>query len=97
MKRIIMVLAASAALATLAPPAHAQNYPWCEYLGSGMGGAKNCGFVSFEQCIASARGNGGDCRRNTMYTPPPGDRTEFAAAPLRHHPARRKQRPHGNS
>jgi Protein of unknown function (DUF3551) len=61
------------AAAVVATPARAQNYPWCEYLGGGMmGGGKNCGFISFEQCMESARGNGNDCRPNTMYTPPPG-------------------------
>lgn len=57
-------------------PAQAQNYPWCEYLGGELGGGRNCGFVSFEQCMESARGNGNDCRLNTMYTPPPGPRHE---------------------
>src|SRR5450755_5178659 len=51
--------------------AEAQNYPWCEYLGGGMGGGggRNCGFISFEQCMDSARGNGNDCRQNTQYVP----------------------------
>lgn len=61
----------AAALGT-ASGAKAQNYPWCEYLGGDFGGARNCGFISFEQCRASAWGNGGDCRLNTTYTPPPG-------------------------
>ena len=32
--------------------AAAQNYPWCAS-GSCKGGARSCGFVSFEQCMAS--------------------------------------------
>jgi hypothetical protein len=71
MKRMFSVLGLTVA-AAITTPVQAQNYPWCEYLGSGMGGARNCGFVSYEQCMASAFGNGGDCRPNTLYTPPPG-------------------------
>jgi hypothetical protein len=73
--------------------AKAQNYPWCEYLSGEMGGARNCGFISFEQCMASAWGNGGDCRINTTYTPPPGphDQMRAGASPRAiHHHARRK-------
>jgi hypothetical protein len=47
-------------------PAKAMNYPWCGYDG---GGGTNCGFVSFEQCMASISGNGGFCNRNTQYIP----------------------------
>jgi hypothetical protein len=43
--------------------------PWCtEYGGSGRGGS-NCGFYSFEQCMANAWGNGGFCRRNAFEDP----------------------------
>jgi hypothetical protein len=72
MKLIFSVVGILIATAAMNRPAAAQNYPWCEYLGSGMGGAKNCGFVSFQQCMQSAWGNGGDCRQNPMYEPPPG-------------------------
>jgi hypothetical protein len=37
-----------------------------------MGGAKNCGFVTFEQCMENVRGIGGFCQRNDWYRPPPG-------------------------
>jgi hypothetical protein len=73
--------------------AHAQNYPWCEYLGGGMGGGggRNCGFISFEQCMESARGNGNDCRQNTQYVPPPGEHSGYTAVPGAHprHKARK--------
>ncbi len=74
---ILGILVAAACLDT---PAQAQNYPWCEYLGGGMGGggSRNCGFISFEQCMASARGNGSDCRLNTQYVPPPGEHPQAA-------------------
>ena len=58
---------ALAAIATGAP-AQAQNYPWCAYW-AGTGGARNCGFVSFEQCMATARGAGASCQRNAGYEP----------------------------
>jgi hypothetical protein len=71
MKHLPIALGLLAAAPFFAAPAQAQNYPWCEYI-TGTGGARNCGFVNFEQCMESARGNGGDCRVNTLYTPPPG-------------------------
>jgi uncharacterized protein DUF3551 len=56
-----------------APAARAQNYPWCAlYNGGGVGGGTNCGFVSYEQCMATANGLGKFCVRNTQYVPPPG-------------------------
>jgi hypothetical protein len=65
-----------------APRAEAQNYPWCAYYSSGDdGGGTNCGFITFEQCMATARGLGSNCQPNTQYVPPPGP-----------HPAIRVQR-----
>jgi hypothetical protein len=44
--------------------AHAREYPWCaRYDWS----TYNCGFVSFEQCLATVRGIGGFCERNPRY------------------------------
>ena len=34
----------------------------------------NCGFVSFQQCMATVSGIGGFCVRNTLYQPPAGPR-----------------------
>jgi len=43
------------------------DYPWCEYyMGSGRGGS-SCYFTSYEQCMASARGNGAYCSPNPQY------------------------------
>jgi len=59
------------AVMVLGTPAHAQNYPWCaQYSGRALGGAMNCGFVSFAQCMATVSGIGGFCVQNTMYQPP---------------------------
>jgi hypothetical protein len=79
MKLSLSTLALIAAAAALVTPARAQNYPWCAiYSGGAVGGGTNCGFVSYEQCMATARGLGSFCYRNTQYVPPPG--AAFAAA-----------------
>jgi hypothetical protein len=50
--------------------AEAQNYPWCaDYAGFG---SQNCGFATFQQCLAALSGNGGFCNANTQYVPPAG-------------------------
>jgi Protein of unknown function (DUF3551) len=73
MKLLLSALAVIAASAAPGAPAHAQNYPWCAlYNGGGAGGGTNCGFVSFAQCMATARGLGSFCYMNTQYVPPPG-------------------------
>jgi hypothetical protein len=58
------------------PSAAAVIYPWCaNYSGRGMAGAQNCGFVSFNQCLATVRGVGGTCGPNPFYQPyPPSPR-----------------------
>jgi Protein of unknown function (DUF3551) len=60
---------AIAAMAALARPAAAIEYPWCaQYGGEDGDGGRNCGFVSREQCMETARGMGGFCERNLFYT-----------------------------
>src|SRR5262245_8275804 len=54
-----------------ASPASATNYPWCTTGAMQEFGARNCGFVSFEQCMDTARGNGQNCDRNPFYEEPP--------------------------
>jgi hypothetical protein len=39
---------------------------WCAQYGGGSGGT-NCGFYSFQQCMAAISGNGGFCRQNGFY------------------------------
>jgi hypothetical protein len=57
--------------------------PWCaEYSGGGGGGGgggTNCGFYSFEQCLATVRGIGGFCVRNPFEISGPG----YASEPRR--------------
>ncbi len=67
-----LLLALVGAATMLGSPARAQNYPWCaQYSGRALGGAQNCGFVSFAQCMATVWGIGGFCVQNNMYQPPP--------------------------
>jgi len=41
-------------------------YQWCADYNNTTG---NCGFDTFEQCMESARGNGGGCIPNPRYNP----------------------------
>ena len=55
-------------LPLVSSPAAAQaNRPWCaQYYG--FGGATNCGFTSYQQCMMTAGpGTGAWCVRNPMY------------------------------
>jgi hypothetical protein len=63
------LFAVAAALAAIATPAGAQNYPWCAHYGTPYDDT-SCGFVSYEQCMASVSGVGGFCERNDTYRPP---------------------------
>ena len=58
---------ALAAMSSLSEPAAAAiEYPWCVQYG-GRGGGRNCGFVSYDQCMMTARGAGGMCQQNLFY------------------------------
>lgn len=72
MRRIAIsaVLAMPLLLGAFAPAA-AREYPWCaRYDWS----TYNCGFVSFQQCLATIRGIGGRCEPNPRFVPPQGRR-----------------------
>jgi hypothetical protein len=71
MKMALFALAMAGATIAIGTPAQAQNYPWCAYW-TGTGGARNCGFVSYEQCMQTARGAGATCEANTQYNPREG-------------------------
>jgi hypothetical protein len=63
-----LALLALAALAALdLRPAAAANRPWC-FLDTGKS-ATSCSFISFEQCMETARGLGGICKQNPSYQP----------------------------
>jgi hypothetical protein len=70
----LFALAALVATITFGSGAKAQNYPWCAFYDAGDE-AIVCGFVSFEQCLATVRGIGGFCDRNNLYQ---------AAVPVKH-------------
>ncbi|HVY59775.1 MAG TPA: DUF3551 domain-containing protein [Xanthobacteraceae bacterium] len=69
-----------------ARPAHAgdwwwsANYPWCAYYY--LYGGSNCGFSTFEQCMATVSGVGGICNRNPSYA---------ASVPPKHNPPPRRR------
>ena len=73
MTRLLFITGIFAAVLCIAKPAEAQNYPWCAIYSGGMGGGgTNCGFVTFQQCMETARGLGSFCQPNTQYQPPSG-------------------------
>jgi hypothetical protein len=69
MRPMLVVLGIIVGTGAISTGAEAQNYPWCAYYGGQMGGSSNCGFVSFQQCMATLSGMGGFCDRNTQYVP----------------------------
>ena len=60
------VLAASSARAYELPY---DPYPWCAVYGGDMSGTSNCGFLTWEQCMATVSGVGGTCEPNQFYNP----------------------------
>ncbi len=70
MKTFLFTCAVLIGITGVSTHADAQNYPWCAYYGGGdMGGGTNCGFTTFDQCMATVSGIGGYCARNTQYVP----------------------------
>ena len=58
MKLSLFILGVFAALVSIEKPAAAQNYPWCAYYDVWQG-ATNCGFSTYQQCMATVSGVGG--------------------------------------
>ena len=83
MRVALFGLGVLAATFSLAAAAEAQNYPWCSQFADGAG--TNCGFSSYEQCMATARGSGGYCEQNNMYKPA-GAAPHAARGKHRHRP-----------
>lgn len=69
MRSLLLILGVVVGTATLGGGVNAQNYPWCAEYGTDMGGSRNCGFSTYEQCMAALSGNGGFCNRNSQYVP----------------------------
>ena len=74
--RVVVTALALFALATWLDnrPSAAQtfrHYPWClDYSDVDGGGATNCGFVTYQQCMDTRLGAGGRCYENPAYQPP---------------------------
>ena len=86
MLRAALTALCLAAFAAVVPArsARAQTliiYPWCTTGASAEFGARNCGFDTFEQCLASARGNGQSCEPNPNYQGPPATPKRAARKP----------------
>jgi uncharacterized protein DUF3551 len=69
---LIAIVTASAALAASASPGSAQesfyNKRFCAQGGGGRGsGIPDCSYNTWEQCVASARGNGRYCAENSFW------------------------------
>jgi len=81
MKFPLFALSVIAAAAVFTSAAEAQNYPWCLRMNFGDE-AVNCGFDSFEQCMASLSGGGasGYCIQNNTYKPPPAESSQSESA-----------------
>jgi hypothetical protein len=84
------LLFVTALVASVPHSAKAEIYrPWCaQYYGFG-GGGTNCGFISYEQCMMTARGAGAWCVQNPWYLAY-GDGSQKTAATARR--ARSQQR-----
>jgi hypothetical protein len=68
---ILFTLAVVTAASAVMPAAQADPYKWCAQYGGGRGGGgRNCGFVTYEQCMQTIQGMGGFCERNAFYTGP---------------------------
>jgi hypothetical protein len=63
----LIVLATSSLLDVR--PSYAEIYrPWCAVYSGNRGGARNCGFISFQQCMMTAGpGTGASCYRNPWF------------------------------
>jgi Protein of unknown function (DUF3551) len=78
MRLLVLLLATSAGIVWIGTRAEAQN---CALESKGDGADLNCGFISFEQCMATVRGIGGFCMQNNTYQ-----------APSRPHPSVQRRR-----
>lgn len=71
MRSLLLVLPALLALTAFTPSqSHADPYPWCALYGGDEAGATNCGFLTWNQCMATVSGIGGYCEPNQFYTGP---------------------------
>ncbi len=69
MRPLLFLLGIYVGALAMGTRAEAQNYPWCALYRDG--GAQNCGFTTFEQCMETVRGTGAFCNENTQYVARP--------------------------
>jgi hypothetical protein len=74
---VLATLVLSTTVLAQAPASALPNdpYPWCAVYSGRMGGASNCGFSTWNQCMATVSGIGGFCRPNQFYNPRQASRT----------------------
>ena len=66
-----VAIAGIAFVASVQPSSSVVIYPWCAHYGGRVGGgAANCGFTTWEQCMATVSGTQGTCEMNPWYEPP---------------------------
>jgi len=84
MRLLLFALGLCISIVGAAKNADAQNYPWCAQYNDGSGGM-NCGFTTFQQCLADVSGIGGFCIQNNTYQPPqvPRPRARGTSSSLR--------------
>jgi hypothetical protein len=83
MRLLLFILGVFATVICIEKPAEAQDYPWCADYGPAFG-ATNCGFATFQQCLATVSGIGGSCEPNTMYRPAPESHPSTKRRPRQH-------------
>jgi hypothetical protein len=70
MRLLLFLLGVFVAVICAEKPAEAQNGGWCAYYNFDRGGATNCGFATFQQCLAAVSGVGGNCGPSPYYQTP---------------------------
>src|SRR5215216_2172980 len=65
------IIAAPVLLLESISGAGAQNYAWCAQYNMRGGGERNCGFVSWQQCMATVSGVGGYCEQTLCISRSP--------------------------
>ena len=71
MRPLLFILGIFAAAICIVQPAEADG-AWCADYNFHHGGATNCGFATFQQCLATVSGIGGSCGPNPQYQPSRG-------------------------
>ena len=71
MRLSLFILVLLAAIVCMEKPAAAQNGGWCAEYNYGFGGARNCGFATYQQCLATVSGVGGSCTPSPYFQAPP--------------------------